>query len=197
MDYKNINDYEVLYLIEDENDSYKNILYDKYRRVIERFCDRYMKLYSTIFVEKEDLYQEALLGIDYAISHFDFHRDVTFYTYCNICIESKIKDYYQKLLSKRNFASMNSISLDMEIGEDLLLCDTISSRDDVCRSVLFGEDIKRIIDFKNSLSISQARVFELRMNGFSYKEIATLLSISIKSVYSHLRTIKLKYNNSL
>ena len=75
--------------------------------------------------------------------------------------------------------------------------DVISSGEDVCHSVIFNEDIKKIIDFKNSLSVRQAQIFELRMNGFSYKEIATLLSIDVKGVYNHLRSIKTKYNNSL
>lgn len=197
MNYKNINDYEILYLIEDENDSYKDIMYDKYKHVVGKLCSKYLQVFSSISIDKEDLYQEALLGIDYAISHFDFHRDVTFYTYCVLCVESKIKDYCQKLMTKKNLVLSNSISLETELYENIYLSDVISSAEDVCRSVIFNEDLKKIIDFKNSLSIKQAQVFELRMNGFSYKEISVLLSIDIKGVYNHLRNIKIRYNNSL
>ena len=197
MDYKSINDYEILYLIEDENDGYKSIMYDKYKYVMNRLCNKYLQFYSTLSIDRDDLYQEAFLGFDYAISHFDFHRDLTFYTYCILCVESKIKDYCQRLLAKKNLLLSTSISLETELYENIYLSDVISSGEDVCHSVIFNEDIKKIIDFKNSLSVRQAQIFELRMNGFSYKEIATLLSIDVKGVYNHLRSIKTKYNNSL
>ncbi len=183
MNYKNVNDYEVLYLIEDENDSYKNILYDKYRPVVINLCNKYINEYNNLSIDREELFQEAFIGLDYAISHFDFNKDVKFITYCMLCIESKIKDYFNKLYRKKNLIHINSVSLD-----DTLVDYAVDS----FRADFINEE--EVMKFKNSLNDIESWIFELRFNGFTCKEIAFLLDLALSSIYFYLKKIKSKYN---
>ena len=194
MNYKNINDYEVLYLIEDDNDSYKGIMYNKYSPMIMALCNRYIHMYRDMAIDRDDLYQEAFIGMDYAISRFDFHKDVKFSTYCTMCVECRIKDYFTKLTRKKNLMFHNSLSLNEELG-DFCLEDMISSNEDVYNKIAFKEDLTQIINFKNSLTVREAQVFELRFNGFTCKEIAILLNISLQYIYLQIRQIRQKYRN--
>ena len=51
----------------------------------------------------------------------------------------------------------------------------------------------KIINFKNSLPMIQSLVFELRYNGFKYKEIASLLDISISVVDNCIHICRNKF----
>ena len=49
------------------------------------------------------------------------------------------------------------------------------------------------IQFKHSLPFYESLIFELRYNGFKYKEIAKLLDITVNSVDRSISNIKKKY----
>ena len=52
-------------------------------------------------------------------------------------------------------------------------------------------------DIVSILKDIEVEIFELRANGFSYKEIASLLNITEKSVGKHIERIKNKINKML
>ncbi len=193
MNYKNINDYELLYLIEDENDNYKNIIYDKYDYLIKKLCNKYINICNNDIIDKEDLYQEALLGLEYAINNFNTCKNIKFYTYCYLCIKSKITDYLTRALTNKNLIFKNTISLYTQVCDGTYLYEIIPANINVYNDIIIADKIRNIINFKNSLNNTASQVFELRMNGFSNKEISTLLSIDIKKVYSCIVCIKSKY----
>lgn len=56
---------------------------------------------------------------------------------------------------------------------------------------------EEIINFKHSLDFRTSLVFELRYNGFKYREIATLLDISIGIVDASIHNCKEKLKKSL
>lgn len=195
MDYRNINDYELLYLVKDEDDHYKNLLFEKYYPVVSNLSYKYFYKYRTIIDDYDDLYQEGIIGFNYAIERFDFQKDVSFYSYAVLCIESKLRDYVRKLKRNKNLIVKSAVSLSLEIGEDIFLEDVLASDDITYNSIISKEQSDFFIQFKNLLSVNEALVFELRFNGFSYEEISKLLDVKRSNIYSYIRQIRIKFRN--
>ena len=90
----------------------------------------------------------------------------------------------------------NAISLDYEIGDNIVLEDILLSNSDIWQSIVLSDVFEKLIEFKNTLTDREAQVFELRMNGFSYNEISTLLDIKSKNIYSYIKQIRRKVKKS-
>lgn len=195
MDYKDINDYELVYLIRDEDDNYKDLLFEKYYPVISSISNKYYYKYKNILDEYNDLYQEGIIGFNYAIDRFDSHKNVSFYSYALLCIESRIKDYIRKLKRNKNLIVKSALSFSTLVGDDIFLEDVIATDDITYNSMVLKDKCNFLIDFKNMLTIREALVFELRFNGFSYEEISVLLEIKKANIYSYIRQIRNKFKN--
>lgn len=195
MNYKDINDYELLYLIEEQDDHYRDLLFEKYYPVVSNLSYKYFYQYKNILDEYDDLYQEGIIGLNYAVNKFDLKKDVSFYSYAILCIESKLKDYIRKLSRNKNLMMKSALSLSYEIGENILLEDVIATDNNTFCSLVLEDQYHFLIHFKNMLSLKESFIFELRFNGFSYEEIAKLLDIKKANIYSYIRQIKIKFKN--
>lgn len=186
MEYKDVNDYEVLYLVEENQSDYKEIIFKKYEPIIKKityafFCK--MKKFGT---EYDDVYQEALIGLNYAIDHFDFKKNIKFYTYAILCVKSKLKSYYTKSSNGKQKILNDSMILMQCNDLDIELLVSTNFDD----SYLSFYD--NLIKFKNELDSIQGQVFELKYNGFSNKDIGKLLGLTVKKVYYYLCLIRKK-----
>ena len=72
MDYKNINDNEILNLI-NISDEYLYILYDKYKPLIDKICLFYYNQSNS--VDLDDLSQEAFIAFYYAVCNYNVSKD--------------------------------------------------------------------------------------------------------------------------
>lgn len=189
--YKNLNDYEQLYLV-CENDEYaKEKIFNKYKPIIVSIAQKYLT-YSNNRFDLDDLIQEGYIGLNRAISSFDDKENVLFYTFSIVCIERQIKSYYRQFKTLKNYHFYNSYSLDMEI-EDMTLSDIVEDKSILNSPTLFLDNScleEELINFKHSLDFRTSLVFELRYNGFKYREIADLLDISIGIVDSSIHNCK-------
>ena len=57
MDYKNVNDYEMLYLIGEDKDESYDIMYQKYLPIIKKIASKYSSLVQQLGMEYQDLIQ--------------------------------------------------------------------------------------------------------------------------------------------
>lgn len=189
--YKNLNDYEQLYLI-CENDEYaKEKIFNKYKPIIVSIAKKYLT-YSNNRFDLDDLIQEGYIGLNRAISSFNDKENVLFYTFSIVCIERQIKSYYRQYKTLKNYHFYNSYSLDMEI-DDMTLSDIVEDKSILNSPTLFLDNScleEELINFKHSLDFRTSLVFELRYNGFKYREIADLLDISIGIVDSSIHNCK-------
>ena len=126
MDYKTLNDNELIYLCCENNEEAINIVINKYKNCILSILKDYLKEYNIIGVEVADLYQEGLIGLMHAINTFDKEKNVSFYTYANACIKTSIISAMRQTFRMKNRILNNSYSLDM------LIEDTNSSLYDLC-----------------------------------------------------------------
>ena len=184
MDYKNINDYEVLYQIKENNDDYAmNTLIKKYDTVIFNLAKKYFQQAKFHGVEINDFIQEGRIAVMKAINSFDSNNDVLFYTYVCVCINRRLISYCRSLNTSKN------MSLNYSVSDDAIYF----VRDYSYEPYNYLE-IKSINDMliekKNNMNFLDSNIFELRYNGFSYKEICSLLDIDLSLLSRRLCKIR-------
>lgn len=188
MDYKNVNDYEILYLI-GEDDQYREALFDKYKPVLCDICSKFYPSLKKCGMEFDDLYQEALIALNKAIDSYD-GRSALFYSYAYVCINRHLSTFYRYATTEKKNVLNYAFSMNQFIGENTLTYfDIVSDKNAKYNSVEINLDL---IEFKNMLSDNESRIFELRWNGFSYREISILLDMNVKNVDYYIQKIKKK-----
>ncbi len=196
MDYKELNDNELVYLCAENNEDAANLLISKYKGCILTTLKDYLKEYNIIGVEIADLYQEGLIGLIHAINSFDKEKDVTFYTYANACIKTSLISAMRQTFRKKNRILNNSYSLDNLIEESNysfyeLMKDYSSDPD---RILSQREDENDLINrIKSKLSKNEITIFELKLKGLSNKEICNLIDKDKKYVENTMFRINKKY----
>ena len=90
MDYSNLNDYELIYYINENNEEANNIIIKKYEPMITSIVNRMMKSCPYLGLEKSDMIQEGMIGLNHAIGYFNEQKDITFYTYAKTCVERRL-----------------------------------------------------------------------------------------------------------
>ena len=181
MDYT-LNDNEIIYLINEDNDYYRYVLFQKYKPIIISIVKDYYQKYNGLSIlEYDDLLQEGMIGFNNAINSYNSNNSI-FYTYASICIKRSIISYIRKIYSKKNII-FNNI-LDDSYIDSLIVFDK-----DIFLSKMYEYEF---INLKNILSNEDSLVFELKYNGFSNIEISKLLDFLIGKINRSI--CKIKFN---
>ena len=188
MKYKNVNDYEVIYMIRENDEDAERLMYEKYRPLLYKYVNKYYSLVSNR-ITYEDLVQETMIALNNAIKKYDENSDVLFYTYVNICIERHLLTYCRNVNSNKHYVLNNSIF------DEFIECRSINDND--CLDLLISNE--SFINIKNKLEFIDSIIFELKCNGFTYSEISILLDISYRYLMYRVRLIRdrLKMNKNL
>lgn len=128
------------------------------------------KYVSNYQKEKEDLYQEALIGLWKATCSFNKNKKVKFTTYAGVVINNEILLYLRKL---KKVAL--DISIYTQIDENLCILDTIEDYATEMDEHLELEIIKQAIE---NLPDRKARVLKLWLSGYKQQEIAEKMKLS-------------------
>ena len=191
MRYKGVNDYELLYLVGENNEEVYNSIYAKYKPLIHRMAKTLCENYKSALVEYDDLFQEGMYGLNNAIKNFNGKSGSLFYTLAKLCISREMNGYITKMLRGKNIILSSAVSFDTPITNGFVVEDTLYSHDD---SVEFKfesiEMEKYILDLKYELKDEYMPIYELKLNGFSNAAIANLLDLRYKDVDNYLRSIK-------
>lgn len=183
MQYKDLNDYEVIYRIRENDDLALNEMFLKYEPIVISIAKKYFSFVRKFGMEFEDLLQEGRLAVNNAINTFDATSNTLFYTYVSICIERSMMTISRNLSRKKRFSVVNNID-----SEALILLPDISYEPSSYIFDKFNKD--QFVCYKNMFEIEDSCIFELKYNGFSYKEISELLDISLRYVDSRLCKIR-------
>lgn len=196
MDYKQINDYEVLYLIKEQDDSAFDLLLNKYLPIIKSIARRYFAFAKNRGAEYDDLLQEGYLGLNNAICSYREDGNSLFYSYASLCIERQINIFCRGLSSKKHEI------LSMALGEDNYIFDIATSQELNPEQIFLDSLLTQTFSSYNySLELENSCIFELRFNGFSYQEISELLDLPITTIDGRLckmrRNFRQKQKNSV
>lgn len=198
MDYRDLNDYELVSYAYENNEDANNILIKKYEPLIYSTASRMLNSCSYIGLDKNDLVQEGMIGLNHAVNFFNEQRDITFYTYAKTCIERRmISTIVAAKRLKHKFLN-ESISLNIEdedISFDKILKDNNSNPESIVIDIEQTEEL--INKIKSSLTEFELQVFELMVSYFKYIEIAEILDKDKKQIDNAIQRIKIKAREQL
>ena len=183
MDYKCVNDYELIYMIRENDEDTSDFLFNKYSSIIKKISSKYFLYAKDRGVEFDDLIQEGYVGLSSAVNSFKDNMDSTFYTFACLCIERQIKTYCKRVGSNKQEVLNQALSRDYDNLVQIYSPNYSSFDNEIISKDSF-------ISYKNLFSLKHSTVFELRYNGFSYQEISELLDIPINTVDSRLCKIR-------
>ncbi len=196
MDYKDYNDNELVYLCHENNEDATNIIINKYKKQILITLKEYRKKYNIVGIETADLYQEALLGLLRAINTYKEDKDVTFYTYANVCIKKSIINAIKKTFEKKSRILNNSYSLDKLINnsESNLYEIFKDESSDPDKLIIDRESVDEFVKkLESKLSKSEIEIFELKLKGLKNNEISSIIDKDKKYIENTMFRITKKY----
>ena len=192
------NDYELIYMIREHNLE-EELLYQKYEPMIKSEIKKYIKQAKYAGLDIMDLYQEGMVGLSDALKYYDELQGTQFSTYAYKCIRGKVMNCIRKETRQKRGAFVERYSLSKEMSSGLKIEDLLANDADVEKELYYKHLANEITRFKHSLPIMHSLVFELRMNGFSSREVSMLLELSYRTVnnYWHRSNEALKRSLSI
>ena len=198
--YKDLNDYELISYISENNEEANELIFEKYQPLIYDRARKLFKYCKNNGAELNDLVQEGMLGLNDAIKTFQDSKDALFYTYALKCINSRIISYIVKLGRLKNKILNDSIFLELnnqdetnQFGKNLI--DNSYNPEEVLMNEEKKNEIMNIIDKK--LNETEKEILNLKINGFKYKEIADILGKDIKFIDNSIQKSKNKIKEEL
>lgn len=191
---KSTNDEELLKLIQDgDNDALEQLI-NKYKELVTMKVSKYF----IVGAEKEDIYQEGMIGLYKAIKSYDPEKQNSFKTFANLCIERQLitaikTSNRQKHMPLNSYLSLNANAYDNE--EDTALIEVLNSKvtEDPLDTITKREYYKTVEEkMEETLSDFEKEVLQRYAKGESYVKIAEKLDTPVKSVDNAIQRIRKK-----
>ncbi len=197
MDYKEYNDEELLSYIREQNEEANELMFKKYKPLIKNIAQKHYR-YNNRGLELSDLIQEGMIALSYAIVSYKSDKDASFYTYAKTCIERRIISIMVGTTRLKNKYLNESLPIESD-NEKVDLLNFISDDSfNPLTLILDYEKEQEVYELaKKILTTLEFQVFELKLSGFDYKEIADILEVDSKIVDNALQRIRKKLKNNL
>ena len=197
--YKNILDEELVLKAKEGDKKVEEYLIQKY----QSFVKSKAKSYFLIGADKEDIYQEGMIGLYKAIRDFKPDKLSSFKAFAELCITRQIITAIktatrQKHIPLNTYVSLNKPIYDEE--SDRTLLDILSGVKvtDPEELVISAEEVSHIEhEIGEVLSDLEMEVLMAYLDGKSYQEIACDLDRHSKSIDNALQRVKRKLEKCL
>ena len=169
----------------------------------ESFVKAKSKSYFLIGADKEDIYQEGMIGLYKAIRDFNYEKSTTFKAFAELCITRQIITAIKTATRQKHIPLNTYISLNKPVSEDdseRTLLDIISSMKITDpEELIISKEKKKYIEGEISkvLSDLEKEVLQSYLDGKSYQEIACDLDVQAKSIDNALQRVKRKLEKCL
>ncbi|MBE6159933.1 MAG: sigma-70 family RNA polymerase sigma factor [Lactobacillales bacterium] len=195
VNYKDYNDNEILSYINEANEEAIELIYEKYKPLINKIATNLFKKYcKNTGLDISDLTQEGMLGLNSAINHYKENKEVLFYTYAKTCIERKIISSVIAANRQKHKVLNDSISFEIDLDNNINLeaffGDTEYNPENIVISKESNDELLSKIE--NVLTNVELQVLQLKLDGFEYKEIASVIDKDVKAVDNAVQRIRQK-----
>ena len=172
-----------------------NCIFEKYNDLLK------MKTHNFFIngAEKEDIVQEARIGLYKAIKSFDLEKQSSsFKTFANLCIERQLitaikSSNRQKHIPLNSSFSLNTSAYDESDDTSVIdILDTHAVEDplDIITKKEYYKTVENRID--ENLSDFEKKVLDKYVQGESYLDIASKLDTPVKSIDNAIQRIRKK-----
>ncbi len=201
MNYRELNDNEILSYIENNDDEAINIIYEKYKPLINKIATNLFKKYcKNTSLELGDLIQEGMIALNSAINNYQESKETLFYTYARTCIERKIISAVITARRQKQQVLNESISYEININEDgqkleELIKDFTTHPENILIDIENSNELMNEIE--DALTPFELQVLQLKLDGFDYREIASIIDKQPKNIDNAIQRIKIKIKKIL
>ncbi len=186
--------------VKNGNNEALETLINKYKDLVNMKVGKYF----IIGAEKEDIYQEGMIGLYKAIKSFDFEKQNSFKTFANLCIERQLitaikTSNRQKHMPLNSYLSLNGAAYEDD-ENDTSLIEIFNSHtvEDPLETITKKEYYKSVEDkIEENLSSFEKQVLHRYVEGESYTTIAQKLDSPVKSIDNAIQRIRKKAGKSL
>ncbi len=195
MKYEEGNDNELLSLVSESNEEAKSELIKKYTGIVYSIARKYINNARNLGIEEKDLVQEGFIGLSKAIDTYNINKNVLFYTYAPVCIESHIMSALKTANKKRNQSLNSSVSLEGLTENEIVNINEIikDETSDPSIKLIDKESIEEILFIaKNVLTEFELKVFKLKTEGYDNPEISKILNKDKRSIENTMFRVKQK-----
>lgn len=198
-DFDNMLDEEIVLISRDDNPMAEEYLIHKYRNYVKAKA----KSYFLIGADKEDIYQEGMIGLYKAIRDFKPDKLSSFRAFAELCITRQIITAIktatrQKHIPLNSYVSLNKPIYDEESDRTLMdILSTIHISDPEELIISREERLKIEKKMSEVLSNLEIDVLKCYLDGKSYQEIACDLDRHSKSIDNALQRVKRKLEKHL
>lgn len=199
LDFKDKSDEEVVVLAKNGDDRAQEYLISKY----ENFIKSKAKAYFLIGADKEDIYQEGMIGLYKAIRDFNPDKSTSFKAFAEICVIRQIITAIKTATRQKHIPLNTYISLNKPIYEEeserTLLDVLVGLKISDPEELMISKEQMDYIEEKISkvLSDLELEVLTSYLDGKSYQEIASNLERHSKSIDNALQRVKRKLEKCL
>lgn len=164
----------------------------------ENFVKAKSKSYFLIGADKEDIYQEGMIGLYKAIRDFNVEKCTTFKAFAELCITRQIITAIKTATRQKHIPLNTYVSLNKPVSDDdsdRTLLDIISSiKITDPEELIIGQEQKAYMEeeIAKNLSNLELEVLQSYLDGKSYQEIACDLDRHSKSIDNALQRVKKK-----
>lgn len=186
-------DYELAYYLHDNNEDARDLIYEKYKYIIDVLINKYKRVFYALNIDIEEVRQEANLAFSYAIYNYNENKETSMSTFITLCVERKIRSIIKSNETTKSRIHSESISLNNS-NNDVNLENFIGDETyEPLKTIESIDTIKYINnETKNILSSSEFEVYNLMIKGLSYVEISNILNKTPKQIDNTIQRIRNK-----
>ena len=199
LEFKDKLDEEVVMEAKASNNKAQEYLISKY----ENFVKAKAKSYFLIGADKEDIYQEGMIGLYKAIRDFNPEKSTSFKAFAEICVTRQIITAIKTATRQKHIPLNTYVSLNKPIYEEeseRTLLDVLSGlKISDPEELMISKEQMRFIEetISEVLSGLERKVLTSYLYGKSYQEIACDLERHSKSIDNALQRVKRKLEKCL
>lgn len=192
-------DEEIALKAKEDNVEAQEYLINKYKNFVKAKA----KSYFLIGADKEDIYQEGMIGLYKAIRDFKPDKLSSFKAFAELCVTRQIITAIktatrQKHIPLNTYISLNKPIYDEESDRTLLDILSAVKVSDPEELVISREEVVKIEnEIEGALSELELEVLNSYLQGKSYQEIACDLDRHSKSIDNALQRVKRKLEKCL
>ena len=199
LEFQNRLDEEVVVEAKNGNNRAQDYVIKKY----ENFVKSKAKSYFLIGADKEDIYQEGMIGLYKAIRDFNPDKLTSFKAFAELCITRQIITAIKTATRQKHIPLNTYVSLNKPIYEeesertllDVLAGFRVTDPEELFISAEQMDNIQ--IEIQKVLSDLEQEVLRSYLDGKSYQEIACDLDRHAKSIDNALQRVKRKLEKCL
>lgn len=196
--YKEYNDYELLYMVKENDETAYNLLYEKYKPYVINLANKYARTYTNYGIDINDFILEGYIGLDNSIKKYMNYDDYKFQGLVSTCINRQMQNLVKQARLKRNHILNNSLYYEtVNKNQDIDYLEIKEDKNGINPEKKLIE-IESANDLYNKLSTElkgiELDVFKLKAKGYNNKEISEILNKTVRAVNNAITRIKKKYN---